>query len=111
MRAGRQKLSRIACVDTLAVAALVVFLATAASAQQSQSVQGGAQSASAPTSQQQETLDDSPLEAGDEELATPKKDLVKWNHYDGDFFHIRFGAGYLYEGAAYSQNAASEEQF
>ncbi|HET9833410.1 MAG TPA: hypothetical protein VFP91_16940, partial [Vicinamibacterales bacterium] len=64
-----------------------------------------------PAAQQQETLDNSPLEAGDEEIDTPKKDLVKWNHYDGDFFHIRLGGGYLYEGSAYSQNAASEEQF
>jgi phosphate-selective porin OprO/OprP len=69
-----------------------------------------AQTPAAPA-QQQETLDNSPLEAGDEELDTPKKDLVKFNHYDGDFFHIRFGAGYLYEGSAYSQNAESEEQF
>jgi phosphate-selective porin OprO/OprP len=59
---------------------------------------------------QQQTLDDT-IEAGDEELATPKKDLVKWNHYDGKVFHIRFGAGFLYDGSAFSQNAASEEQF
>ena len=51
------------------------------------------------------------MEAGDEELATPAHDLVKWNHYDGDLFHIRLGAGFLYDGARYSQNAASEEQF
>ena len=64
-----------------------------------------------PASQsQQETLDNT-LEAGDEELPTPTHDLVKWNHYDGDFFHIRVGAGYLYDGAAYSQNVASTEQF
>jgi phosphate-selective porin OprO and OprP len=70
-----------------------------------------APSTTSPTApQQQETLDNT-LEAGDEELATPKHDLVMWNHYDGDFFHIRLGAGYLYEGAAYSQNAASEAQF
>jgi phosphate-selective porin OprO/OprP len=60
---------------------------------------------------QQETLDTSPPEAGDEEIATPQHDLVKWNHYDGDFFHIRLGGGFLYEGAAYSQNLASKEQF
>ena len=70
-----------------------------------------AQTPSTPSApQQQETLDNT-LEAGDEEIATPKKDLFKWNHYDGDVFHIRLGAGYLYEGSAYSQNAASEEQF
>jgi phosphate-selective porin OprO/OprP len=71
-----------------------------------------AQTPSTPPSsaQKQETLDTT-IEAGDEELATPKKDLFKWNHYDGDVFHIRLGGGYLYEGSAYSQNAASEEQF
>jgi phosphate-selective porin OprO/OprP len=69
----------------------------------------GQQSSPSPLPQQ-ETLDNT-IEAGDEELATPAHDLVKWNHYDGDFFHIRLGAGYLYEGIAYSQNAASEEQF
>ena len=51
------------------------------------------------------------MEAGNEELATPKRELVAWNHYDGDLFHIRLGGGFLYEGAAYSQNAASQEQF
>src|SRR6185369_13134825 len=55
---------------------------------------------------QQETLDDT-IEAGDEELATPARNLVKWNEYDGDFFHFRIGGGFLYEGVAYSQNAAS----
>ena len=59
---------------------------------------------------QQETLDDT-IEAGDEELATPARNLVKWNEYDGDFFHFRIGGGFLYEGVAYSQNAASTEQF
>src|SRR5262249_54792647 len=60
---------------------------------------------------QQDTLDTSPPEAGDEEIATPQHDLVRWNHYDGDFFHIRLGGGFLYEGAAYAQNLDSEEQF
>jgi phosphate-selective porin OprO/OprP len=72
---------------------------------------GAAAQTAAPSSQQQEGLDNSPPEAGDEEIDTPKKDLVRWNHYDGDFFHIRLGGGYLYEGSSYSQNAASEEQF
>jgi phosphate-selective porin OprO and OprP len=88
-------------VDVLLGATMLVCLTSRAAAQTPAST----------AAQQQETLDNSPLEAGDEELQTPKKDLVKWNHYDGDVFHIRMGAGYLYEGAAYSQNEASEEQF
>ena len=88
-------------VCVLAGAALHVSLASAAFAQTA---------STRPASQQQETLDDT-IEAGNEEISTPKKDLFKWNHYDGDVFHIRLGGGYLYEGSAYSQNAASEEQF
>jgi len=68
---------------------------------------GGSQSA-APGSPPA-TLDDQ-LEAGDDELATPQRNLVKWNHYDGKFFAIRAGAGFLYEYAAFSQDEASEEQ-
>ena len=55
---------------------------------------------------QQSAVDDK-LEAGDDELPTPARDLVKWNHYEGKFFSIRVGAGLLYEYAAYAQNEAS----
>jgi len=88
-------------IDVLVGATMLLCLASTAKAQ----------TPSTPPADQQPSLDNSALEAGDEEIDTPKKDLVKWNHYDGDFFHIRLGGGYLYEGAAYSQNAASEEQF
>lgn len=74
----------------------------------SQPSQSGSQAAA--TQPRPETLDDT-IEAGDDEVATPVRELVKWNHYDGDFFHIRLGAGFLYEGVAYSQNQASQEQF
>ena len=87
--------------DILVGAMMLVSIASAAAAQTP---------TTPPQPGQQETLDTT-IEAGDEELATPKHDLVKWNHYDGDFFHIRLGGGYLYDGAAYSQNAASEQQF
>src|SRR5689334_10389630 len=63
-----------------------------------------------PPPQQPETLDDT-MEAGNEEVATPVRELVPWNHYDGDVFHIRVGAGFLYEGVGYSQNAAGAQQF
>jgi phosphate-selective porin OprO/OprP len=36
---------------------------------------------------------------------------MRWNHYDGDVFHIRLGGGFLYEGVKYSQNAGGEAQF
>jgi phosphate-selective porin OprO/OprP len=56
-------------------------------------------------------LDETPLEAGDEEIATPARKLITFNEYEGRFFYFRVGAGVLYEGAAYAQNQASEEQF
>ena len=57
------------------------------------------------------TLDDAPLEAGDEELATPGRQLVGWNEYEGERFTFRLGGGFLYEYAAYAQNEQSKEQF
>jgi len=89
---------------------MLLCLPSAAAAQQPQP--SGQQTGSQPPPAQPrpETLDDT-MEAGNEELATPKRELVAWNHYDGDLFHIRLGGGFLYEGAAYSQNAASQEQF
>ena len=56
------------------------------------------------------TLDDT-IEAGDEEIATPARQLVKWNEYNGDVVTLRAGAGFLYDFAAYSQDQASKEQF
>ena len=56
------------------------------------------------------TLDDT-LEAGDEELATPTRDLVNWNHFDLKFTTFRIGAGFLYEYSTYDQDAESKEQF
>jgi phosphate-selective porin OprO and OprP len=56
-------------------------------------------------------LDDSPLQAGDEEVNQPARSLVKWNEYNGRSIYFRFGAGFLYEGAAYAQDSESKEQF
>jgi phosphate-selective porin OprO and OprP len=57
------------------------------------------------------TLDETPPEAGDEELATPARPLVKWNEYDGTHFTFRLGGGFLYEYAAFAQDQQSKEQF
>ena len=56
------------------------------------------------------TLDDTPPEAGNEELAEPARRLVTWNEYDGKHATFRMGAGFLYDYAAYTQDAKSEEQ-
>ena len=65
----------------------------------------GASAASPP-----QTLDDT-IEAGDDEVAEPVRKLVNWNEFEGKRFAIRFGSGFLYEYAAYSQDDASKEQF
>jgi phosphate-selective porin OprO/OprP len=50
-------------------------------------------------------------EAGGSEAEDPRHDAVRWNEYLGSHFHIRFGGGFLYEVAAFSQDAASKQQF
>src|SRR5262245_36086699 len=59
--------------------------------------------------QQPPPLEDT-IEAGDDEVGTPEHNLVKWNEFDGKYSTFRFGAGFLYEYAAYSQNGDSKEQ-
>ena len=41
----------------------------------------------------------------------PRRKLVKWNQFEGPFFTLRFGGGFLYEVAAYSQDEESKHQF
>jgi hypothetical protein len=56
------------------------------------------------------TLDDT-IEAGEALAKEPPRRLVKWNHYEGPYFTIRVGGGVLYEGAWYSQDEESRQQF
>jgi phosphate-selective porin OprO and OprP len=51
------------------------------------------------------------LEAGESSVELPRRKLVRWNEYDGPFTTLRFGAGFLYEIAGYSQDDESEQQF
>src|SRR5688572_27793093 len=55
------------------------------------------------------TLDDS-MEAGDDEAGQPARNLVTWNEFDLKFTTFRFGAGFLYDFAAFAQDAASKQQ-
>jgi phosphate-selective porin OprO/OprP len=55
------------------------------------------------------TLDDT-IEAGDDEAGKPARNLVTWNEFDLKFTTFRFGAGFLYDFAAFAQDAASKEQ-
>ena len=57
------------------------------------------------------SLDNTPPEAGDEELGVPARKLITFNEFNGDRATLRFGAGFLYEYAAYSQDEQSKEQF
>ena len=41
----------------------------------------------------------------------PARKLVKWNEFEGKYFSIRVGGGFLYEFAAFAQDDDSKEQF
>lgn len=51
------------------------------------------------------------IEAGEAAVAEPRRKLVNWNEYEGPYFTIRVGLGFLYEAAAYDQNENSKQQF
>lgn len=50
------------------------------------------------------------IEAGESD-AEPKRQLVRWNQYEGPYFTIRAGGGFLFETGAYAQDDQSKEQF
>jgi phosphate-selective porin OprO/OprP len=50
------------------------------------------------------------ISAGEAESDPPRRRLVKWNEYEGPFFTLRLGAGFLVDYATYSQDDASKEQ-
>jgi phosphate-selective porin OprO/OprP len=54
---------------------------------------------------------DGTIEAGESESEPPRRQLISWNEFEGPFFTIRLGAGLLFDYAAYSQDAPSEQQF
>jgi phosphate-selective porin OprO and OprP len=56
------------------------------------------------------TLDDT-MAAGEADAVDPPRRLVKWNEYEGPFFTLRFGGGFLYEGAWFAQDEESKDQF
>jgi phosphate-selective porin OprO/OprP len=54
---------------------------------------------------------DNTLDATEGDADIDRHTVVPWNEYRGRNFTIRFGAGFLYEVAAYSQDTQSKEQF
>ena len=54
-------------------------------------------------------LDDT-MEAGEAEAEVFSRKLVKWNHYDGKYFTIRMGGGFLLDYAGTAQDENSKQQ-
>jgi phosphate-selective porin OprO/OprP len=55
-------------------------------------------------------IDTSPLEAGEDGHFPPRRQLTKWNEYDGPISTLRFGLGLLTDFSAYLQDAQSAQQ-
>jgi len=53
---------------------------------------------------------DNQIDAAEADGKGPQRQLVSWNHYEGAYVTLRVGAGFLYDFAAYAQDADSEEQ-
>jgi phosphate-selective porin OprO and OprP len=53
---------------------------------------------------------DNRVEAAEADGDEPRRQLVKWNQYEGPFITARLGGGFLYDFAAYGQDAASKDQ-
>jgi len=78
--------------------------------------QGALSAAAEPASEQGDTVAQA---AGEPTLENsveaaepgPKRRLISWNEYEGPIFTIKFGGGFLYEIAGYSQDDESKEQF
>ena len=53
---------------------------------------------------------DSTMEAGESDEEQTRQ-FTSWNHYEGPYFTIRFGGGFLVDTVAYAQDQQSKEQF
>ena len=50
------------------------------------------------------------MEAASTDGDMPKRRLISWNEYEGPYFSLRVGGGFLYDTAGYAQDDESEEQ-
>ena len=64
----------------------------------------------APNYRQQPPAIDDTITAGESEAEEPYRKLVNWNEYDGRFFSIRGGFGFLVDYAGYAQDDISKQQ-
>jgi phosphate-selective porin OprO/OprP len=53
---------------------------------------------------------DTPLEAAEADGDLPRRQLIRWNEYDGPIFSARLGGGFLYDYSGYSQDDESRQQ-
>jgi phosphate-selective porin OprO and OprP len=65
--------------------------------------------ASDPTAAADPSIDDR-VEAAEADGDEPRRQLVKWNQYEGPYITARLGGGFLYDYAAYAQSATSKDQ-
>jgi len=93
---------------TAMLMALTVLAGVPATTDAQQPTSTGAPQTSAPASPS--FLDDT-IDAGEDEGAAPERRLVNFNEYEGRLFTIRIGGGFLYDYAAYEQDADSKAQF
>jgi phosphate-selective porin OprO/OprP len=68
-----------------------------------------AQQKQAPAAEAPPASIENTLTAGEDE--EPIRQLVRWNEYKGPYLTVRVGGGFLFEGAAFSQDTQSKEQF
>ena len=101
--ASSDRFRRKVCALVLATVAVHLATCTPASAQ-------AANSAAATTPSQEPAVIDT-IQAGESSSEAPRRKLVKWNEYEGPWFTVRAGGGYLFEYAAFSQDDPSKEQF
>jgi len=66
--------------------------------------------ASSQTSQPADSPIDDTLVAGDSDADVPVRKLVSWNEYEGKWFSIRGGGGFLVDYAAFAQDDTSKQQ-
>src|SRR5262245_14800879 len=98
---------RSGAVALLMLAGLTALPRAAQAQAQGNGASGQPGTAAAP--QQPPAIEDT-IDASEADKA-PRRQLIHWNEYDGPYFSIRVGGGYLYDYAAYSQDDNSKEQF
>lgn len=55
-------------------------------------------------------LDRDTADAAEADGDEPRRQLIRWNEYDGPYFSARLGGGVLVDGVAYSQDRDSKDQ-